>query len=274
MKAWQRARPDGGNLCGPAIAGLLLAAALASCSASARTPALDAAAPSPPVLRLTVRSSLDGLTRLPQRVSWRAQPSVDQRDVAEVDFLVDGKLGWIEHLAPFDYGDDGNSLVTSWLSPGIRHRFTVRVISSGGQSATDTVTALVTAPVAIPSAVAGRWSRVVAAADVTRASSQEPPPPGRWSVTLDDKGWHMRDPQGGGGTFDVAYRPGALLQLRPTIETPPYPNPTNGGFCGDTDPLSTWSYVVSGSTLRLRPTATDPCGDRVAILAGTWRRAP
>jgi hypothetical protein len=30
--------------------------------------------------------------------------------VTEVDFLIDGKLTWVEKSAPFDFGDDGNYL--------------------------------------------------------------------------------------------------------------------------------------------------------------------
>jgi hypothetical protein len=88
-------------------------------------------------------------------------------------------------------------------------------------------------------------------------------------------GWQLRDPGGGGLLFDVGYRPGGRLQMRPAIEYPPYPNGNSGGFCQDTDPLSAWTYSVGdrGGTLALRPAGHDPCGDRIAILAGTWNRA-
>ena len=60
--------------------------------------------------------------------------------------------------------------------------------------------------------------------------------------------------------------------MRPAIEYPPYPNGNNGGFCQDTDPLWAWTYSVgdNGKTLTLRPVGHDPCGDRIAILAGRW----
>ena len=43
-------------------------------------------------------------------------------------------------------------------------------------------------------------------------------------------GWQLRDPTPGGswGLFDVLYQPGGRLQMRPTIEYPPYPNSNNG----------------------------------------------
>ena len=52
-------------------------------------------------------------------------------------------------------------------------------------------------------------------------------------------GWTMTDPDNGGGSFDVVYLSPSRVRLRPTIETPPFPNPTNGGWCADTDPLAT-----------------------------------
>lgn len=60
--------------------------------------------------------------------------------------------------------------------------------------------------------------------------------------------------------------------MRPSIDYPPYPQNDQGGFCTDTDPLWTWTYSVAGNgkTLTLRPAGHDPCGDRTAILAGTW----
>jgi hypothetical protein len=62
--------------------------------------------------------------------------------------------------------------------------------------------------------------------------------------------------------------------MRPTIEYPPYPNGNNGGFCADTDPLSSWTVAVSadGQTMTLNPSGSDTCGDRLAILQGTWTR--
>ena len=78
---------------------------------------------------------------------------------------------------------------------------------------------------------------------------------------------------GNDGNWLVRYQPGGSLQMRPTIEYPPYPNSNNGGFRDDTDPLWTWRYSVGdgGNTLTLRPVGHDPCGDRIAILAGRGR---
>jgi len=184
-----------------------------------------------------------------------------------VDFLIDGKLGWVEHNAPYVYGDDGNWLVTSFLKPG-EHTFTVRAIGVEGQVATDPVTASVSPAPAPPLSLAGTWKRMVTAADVKKATSNQPPPTGRWELGIDAEGWQL----GGGIVFDVAYPSGGKLQMRPTIEHPPVGNSDTGGFCTDTDPLWSWSYVVSANQLTLHPIGRDPCGDRVAILEGTWTR--
>ena len=223
--------------------------------------------------RFTVTSTLDGRTVLPLRVHWIAHPHIALAQVQEVDFSIDGRRAWVEHQAPYVYGDDGNWLVTSFLRPGL-HTFTVRVITFSNRRASDTVRARVVAAPAPPAQLAGEWQRTVSAADVTKATSGSPPPPGIWRLTISATGWAMRDPQGGGGLFDVAYPADGTLQMRPTIEYPPYPNGNNGGFCADTDPLSDWTVAVSadGQTMTLNPSGSDPCGDRLAILQGAWTR--
>jgi hypothetical protein len=254
---------------------LLLILALAACSSAGGTASSGPAAPSKAAgsATLKVTSTLDGHAALPHRIHWQAFPSVPSADVSEVDFLIDGKLGYVKHHTPYFYGSVGNWLVTSFLTPG-EHTFTVRVITTGGHTATDTATASVTAPPAPPAALAGTWTRVVTPADVQKATSSQPPPPGRWQVQIGPVGWQLHDPTGGGLLFDVGYLPGVDLQMRPAIDYPPYPQNNQGGLCTDTDPLWAWTYSVGdgGKTLSLRPLGHDPCGDRIAILAGTWTR--
>ena len=248
--------------------GLVAAAALAAGCSSGHAGTVPAGK-SP--ARLTVTSTLDGHTTLPSRIHWQAFASVPAAHISKVDFLIDGSLGWEETTSPYVYGRDGNWLVTSFLRPG-EHTFTVRVITTDGHMATKTMKASVTAPAAPPAALARTWTRVVTPADVTKATSDEPPPPGHWRLQIGPTGWQLHDPEGGGQLFDVGYQPGGSMQMRPTIEYPPYGNSNNGGFCADTDPLWTWTYSVAGhgKTLTIRPAGHDPCGDRVAILAGTW----
>ena len=259
---------------------LLLVLVVAACSSPGGAAANEsattgqAASPAASPAKLSVTSTLDRHTTLPIRIHWQAFPSASATYVTEVDFLIDGKLGWVEHKTPYFYGNDGNWLVTSFLTPG-KHSFTVRVITTDGHTATDTVKASVTAPPAPPAALRGvTWARQVTAADVRKATSGQAPPPGRWRLGISPAGWQLHDPTGGGLLFDVDYGPAGSLQMRPTIEYPPYPNSNDGGFCQDTDPLWAWTYSVgdNGKTLTLRSIGHDPCGDRIAILAGTWTR--
>src|SRR5262249_54438634 len=72
--------------------------------------------------RLAVTSSLDGKRVLPQMIRWIAHPNVAPANVAEVDYLIDGKLRWIELKAPYNYASDDYKghlgyLFTSWLAP-------------------------------------------------------------------------------------------------------------------------------------------------------------
>jgi hypothetical protein len=264
----------------PGRAALLLILALAACSSTGGTASTGPAAPSKAAssAKLKVTSTLDGLTALPLRIHWQAFPSVPTADVSEVDFLIDGRLAWVKHHTPYLYGGFergvGNWLVTSFLTPG-EHTFTVRVITASGQTVTDTGKASVTPPPAPPAAVAGTWTRVVTAADVQKATSDQPPPPGRWQLQIGPVGWQLHDPTGGGLLFDVRYtHASGNLQMRSAIDYPPYPQNDQGGFCNGRDPLWEWTYSAAdgGRTLTLHPVGHDPCGDRIAILSGVWTR--
>ena len=259
----------------PGRAALLLVLALAACSSTGGTASTGATAPSKAAssAKLKVTSTLDGHSTLPYRIRWQAFPGAPAADVSEVDFLIDGKLGWVEHKTPYFYGNDGNWLVTSFLTPGM-HTFTVRVIAAGEHTATDTVKASVTVPATPPAALAGTWAHVVTPAEAKKATVGGAPPTGRWRLQISPRGWQLHDPTGSGLLFDVGYGSAQSLQMRPTIEFPPYPNNIGGGFCTDTDPLWAWTYSAadSGTTLILRPVGHDPCSDRIAILAGTWTR--
>ena len=137
--------------------GLVAAAALAAGCSSGHAATVP---PSESPARLTVTSTLDGHTALPSRIHWQAFASVPAAHISKVDFLIDGWLSWEETTSPYVYGRDGNWLVTSFLRPG-EHTFTVRVITTDGHMATETMKASVTAPAAPPAALARTWTRVV-----------------------------------------------------------------------------------------------------------------
>ena len=216
-------------------------------------------------------STLDGLTTLPHRIQWEAKPN-PENNVSEVDFLIDGQLAWVEKNTPYFYGGDNNYLVTSFLTPG-EHSFTVHMVTTNGQSVDSIDKASVESAPVLPNGLAdSSWGREVTASDVQKATSSAPPPAGQWDLTINSVGWMVHDPEGGGLLLDVDYQSGGKVELRPTIEQPPYPNPYTGSFCKEPDPTALWIYTfdTSGKTLSLHPVDKDICGDRLAILEGTW----
>lgn len=278
------------------VLAMLVACAAPATSASLSTavPALPTEAPTRPaatavpvkattastqvpaqVAALTVTSTLDGLTTLPHRIAWVAQPLGSKAQaVNRVAYFIDGQPAWVEKVAPYYYGSDGNYLVTSFLTPGV-HNFTVRAFTADGLSAGSTVTATVaTAPIPPDGLANTSWSREVTSSDMKKATSSQPPPPGHWGLSINSEGWMLHDPVGTGLFFDEAYQSGGQVDLRASIEKPPYPSDTGGGFCDEPDQPFLWTYTFGngGKTLALHPVGQDPCGDRVAILEGTWTR--
>src|SRR5450432_4171071 len=146
-----------------------------------------AAAPGTP---FKVASTLDGKTVLPHHLRWRASTTLPAAQVQEVDFLIDGKVRWIESKPPYVYSsDDGGKdmgyLVTSWLTPG-RHRFAVRVTSSKGRTAIQTVYARVLPAAEVPSALAGTWQRTLtdAVPPDPGVTGNQPNPAGTYTITF------------------------------------------------------------------------------------------
>jgi hypothetical protein len=255
---------------GPATALSALAslALLTACGASSSHAHTAAAASARPTDRLSVSSSLAGHTTLPHRIHWTATPSVPPDQVSEVDFLIDGRLRWVEHNAPYDYGDDGNFLVTSFLSAG-SHTFTVRATTIGGKTASTTVTAHVHAAPAPPNALAGTWKRYVKRTDPSG------PPSGNWHLIIDRVGWTINDTAGGGNVIDVAYLKPGLLEVRTGMATG-HDTVAGGaadedlnGFCNNAPgrPVR-YRWSVTGSTLRFRYVSGRACPGFTQFLAG------
>jgi hypothetical protein len=217
----------------------------------------------------TVTSTLDGKTVLPLRIRWQAHPQhVPLAQIREVDYLIDGRRAWVEHHPPYFYGSNegnyGNWLVTSFLSPGV-HRFTVRAVTRSGRRATDTLKARVVPAPSPPAKLAGAWTRIVTAADLKKGPPG--PPAGRWTITVTSLGWAT----GPGDNFDVRYLPSGNVVMGPEVDTP---SRQSGAFCG-VDPLHEWRVALSADdqSMTLDPVGHDGCGDRVAIMQGTWARA-
>jgi hypothetical protein len=264
----------------------LLAAACAT-ALSLVTPGLAAAAK--PV---EITSTLDGKTVLPRHVRWVATPKLPASQIQKVEFLIDGKLRWVEHEAPYVYGSDEDGLhkgylVTTWLTPGL-HRFTVSVIA-GNVSGTDTVTARVAPAPKVPAALAGTWQRTVPGpilADAD-ASSTNPAPGGTYTFTFDPRWVKEKSPKPytpvtngtqpcNGCIYLEDYLAGpSTLQLWGTVTTNLITddNPVGGWWCFEDGPPTKYSWKVSGDTLTLSPIGgQDPCHQRGTVWSGTWTR--
>jgi hypothetical protein len=223
-----------------------------------------------------VTSTLDGKTTLPSRIHWLASPKLPASSVREVAFLVDGKVRWIEHMAPYTYGEDGGYLVTTWLAAG-RHRFTARVTDTRGRVASDSVSARVGAGRAPPRSLAGAWTRRLTAADQKKAAG-DPPPVGQWRIVFDRVGVWELDPFGGGTIAEYAARNNALdtfvpIQMGPDgVGVSKYRHTKIGGFeCGPDGPFGSYRWSVSGTRVTLTA-RKEGCGARRAILEGIWKR--
>lgn len=231
-----------------------------------------------------VTSTLDGKSVLPLRMHWLAYPKLPASKVSRVDFLIDGKLRWIEHHAPYNYAsdDDGRNLgylITTWLAAG-PHRFTVRVTDTSGRKSTHTVVARVLPAPEPPAALKGMWMRVVTEADLKKSDPKfgGGPPAGKWKLVFDRVGaWHL-DPLGSGVVNQYIARPGIIHVYAPIAMAPEGVGVTKFGHrgigpldCTPAGPFGTYRWSVSGNKLTLT-TSRERCGQRRAIWEGAWQR--
>ena len=252
------------------LAALLAVLALAACSTA------GAAAPNGPATastaKLTVTSTLDGHTALPHRIHWQAFPSGPSFAVSEVDYLIDGKQVWVEHIAPYFYGDDGNYLVTSFLTPG-KHVFTVRAIDVGGHVATDTVTATVPRAPSPPAALAGPWKALQSAGGGV----------GYASLVISSVGWYEGQfpvTRSNGNLEDVAYLYPGLVEIRTGMATghdmvagAPSDNDLNGWCNNAPGAPARYRWTVTGTHLRFTFAGGHPCPGFTGFLTASWTRA-
>ncbi len=226
---------------------LLAAALLLAGSASA-----EAAKPA-----FKVTTTIDGKTVLPHRIHWIARPKLSSRDIKRVEFLIDGKVAWIEYESPYVYGEDDGKhrgyLVTSWLSPG-RHRFAVRAVAADGRTGTSGVTARVTPSPDLPAGLAGTWQRTLSDTSGSPAAggpgnpTETFTPAGTYTMVIDKRMIQMR--------FPGAFR-------RPASDT------TGEGWILDSD------YAIQSSVLRaLGPVTFEPFVEQAEGGGWCWQDGP
>jgi hypothetical protein len=250
----------------PARIAMLAVIALAACSCGGGAPGASSSQTASPKFKVT--SSIDGRATLPHRIHWQAFPDVPSSDISEVDFLIDGKLRWVEHDPPYFYGSDSNYLVTSFLAPG-EHQFTVRAVKTDSKTATDTVRATVSLAPAPPAALAGTWRRFQG------GTSPGAPPPGYWRLVISRVGWQFYDTAGTGNLLDVAYLQPGLLEIRTGMFTEPdsqNPELDGNGWCDDNPgPTIRLRYTTHGKSLMFTPIGPRGCGGTDYVTGSDWR---
>jgi len=241
----------------------------------------------------TVSSTLDGAKVLPLRLRWIARPHIATSKIAEVDFLVDGKLRWVEHKAPYEYGGDHNGtnlgfLTTTFLTPG-KHTFTTQVKDTSGNRASDNVSARVLPAPTPPAALAGTWKRTMTTQDQKKSNpkygADNLPPVGVWHLVFDSIGTWELDPLNTGIVVGYSVNGNTVHSYAPIIMLPQKPNGdpdvihrfghsvgVDGGVdCTAAGPFGSYRWSVSGSELTLTA-ISDSCGQRRAVWEGTWTR--
>jgi hypothetical protein len=245
-----------------------------------------------------VTSTLQGKTVLPHRIHWYA--TTPGTKLKRMEFLIDGKLRWLEKVSPYIYGDQSNDagtvdrgyLVTSWLTPGT-HTFSARATAKDGRTATNTVTARVTPTPNPPAALAGTWKRTIDPAGAPKpgtpgAPKDTPTPAGQYTITFDKRWIQIRNP----GTFthasvdnntglgyiqDTDYTPGPTsFRVWGAVSWRPFSDylAEEGTWCLPWGgPEADYRWSVTGDTLTLAPSSgNEPCRVRQFILTGDWTR--
>jgi len=242
---------------------------------------------------LPTTSSLDGQTVLPERSRWLVHPDVPDSAVREVDYIVDGKLRWVDNIPPYYYGGDDNGadpgfLVTTWLPPG-EHVFESHVVSTDGKLSTDVVTARVPSAPAPPAALSGTWTRTVTKQDIAKSSPAfgvavgNVPPKGVWRLLFDRIGAWELDPRKTGLVTEYQVVADVLFAYAPISMLPCTDDASSGvtrsGYhhicgkdCSAAGPFGSYHWSVSEGRLTLTA-IQDPCGQRRAVWEGTWTRS-
>jgi hypothetical protein len=212
-------------------------------------------------------SSLDGKSVLPHAIRWLAKPPTPYSRITKVQFLIDGKLRWIETKAPYVYGDDSDELVTTWLTAG-KHTFTVRAFRRGATTLTRTTKARVLPAPSPPPELSGTtWNRTL-----SRKGSGGSPA-GTWTLHVTSAGWKIDDPMGGTNFIDAIYRSPDLVGLADGIWTRPRSIHEGNGWCEDTNSPVHYRWSMAGDTLSLKLSGTSRCGDQADVLGGDWKPA-
>jgi hypothetical protein len=252
------------------------AAAGAGCGSTGKSTTAESAATS----HARVSSSIVEGAKLANPVVWEAHVAgVTLRDVADVRFLIDGKVRHIERKAEYVFAGEGNRLLPGTLGSG-SHTFAVDVRLAKGQRLTTAATATVTPDAqGVPGKVTGHWRRNITAADVRRTKSTrrpedgDPLPTGRWMLQIGaDAVARYIDPSRGPDSLTVGqvrFGPGGSLVVG--NEIPNFPG-ARGYFCPDTRPPGQYRWSVTGGALVIHVVNDSECADRNSFWSGRFTR--
>lgn len=240
-------------------AALALALALASCGSS-------------PASRLRVVSSISDRATLAGALQWTAVPagarSTDQ--VARVDFLIDGRRRWSDRDAPFVFNGDRNAL-HPWILARGSHRLAVRLVTTHGRTV-GTASQVTVAPAPpVPSALAGRWTRHLHAADLRTTGRTLPT--GMWHARFAGNGVvFFAGPRGArGAEAFTAIRTGMIALAGPVLWLAPLHR--SSGLC-DAERLAPYGWHVHRAALTLTTRHDSRCSNRAALFGDTWTHQP
>jgi hypothetical protein len=143
----------------------------------------------------------------------------------------------------------------------------VAACGSGDDDATTTAAATTRAAEAQATDAFGEFEREVTQAEIDRKAEKsqpegwEPPPPGTHRLTLSS------------GTIVVTFSDGFSIGQEVTVTGDTLtigPYIGEGAFCRD-DRDSSYNWEIAGEELVLSP-SMESCGDREAVLTGTWTK--
>lgn len=147
------------------------------------------------------------------------------------------------------------------------------VATTTAAAAADTSTAAV--PVAaLPTGLAGTWTRDVTTGDIERNAAnkgtgpgEEPTPAGAYQLKIDPDRVTVQAPDGFEIPEFAAFSADQKLAILAYVDT------SVAVYCGPDKPQNaSYTWALDGDQLTLA-TADDTCADRNAILVGSWTRA-
>jgi hypothetical protein len=250
------------------VVALAFAAALGLCASPASA---GAQAPAAWGLSSTI---VDGAT-LAAPVRWSAEPvGTPPGGLDRIEFLVDGKVLWVEHHAPYDFNNDANYLYPYVFARG-PHQLVARGVSATGEQVTATANVRMTqAPPKIPRALQATWKHRVSQAviDHNSAPGDPPVPGGVFREKFGANGLSLVTPPkpviGGYYAFSATAR--GALDLGGPVN---WLTAQSGyeGICHGDQTFARYRWKIAHRVLTLT-VVRDPCRLRAAVLAGKWTR--